>query len=178
MMKKGEMPEQDDIQEMRENEETYKIFCNKLLPCIVGKNEWNKLCWQIHVSKIATISDEAFTILLLENSWDVWKEMADRDDDEENTPYATKPRWTNHSLAAKRYQGWCKEAHKRYNELYKKVQMDRESNKTFEINYLREKVNEKNNKKKRKRELAQAVIEEEKVICYDDLSDVGECEQV
>ena len=50
-------------------------FFNHFLPCVVEKHDWK---WQTKkelISQVATISDEAFALLILENIWDEWKDM-------------------------------------------------------------------------------------------------------
>ena len=51
-----------------------EILCNHFLACVVGKHDWK---WQTkkELSQVATISDEAFALLILENIWDEWKDM-------------------------------------------------------------------------------------------------------
>jgi len=52
-----------------------EIFCNHFLACVVGKHDWK---WQTKkelISQVATISDEASALLILENIWDEWKDM-------------------------------------------------------------------------------------------------------
>jgi len=53
------------------------ILCNHFLPCVVGKKRWKM---QIRAGKkvndVATVSDEAFVLLVLEN---IWEQMIDMD---------------------------------------------------------------------------------------------------
>jgi len=47
-------------------------FYNLFLSCIVGKCKWKKLVVLKKVMLFATVTDEAFTLLVLENNWGVW----------------------------------------------------------------------------------------------------------
>ena len=57
---------------MHSNKETYFIFCDYFLSKVVGSSIWRDCCTKQRVSDMATILDEAFAFLLLENYWDEW----------------------------------------------------------------------------------------------------------
>ena len=57
---------------MRESQEAYTIFCDKFLPCVVGSGMYNQNKANEKINKFATVSDEAFVHLCLENSIDMW----------------------------------------------------------------------------------------------------------
>jgi len=73
----GDLPDIDNLLKLRKNLKSMNILCNHFLPCVVGKKRWKM---QIHAGKkvndVATVSDEAFILLVLEN---IWKEMIDMD---------------------------------------------------------------------------------------------------
>ena len=46
------------------------------LQCVVGRRRWKKGVDSIEVKVIATVTDKAFGLLLLENSWEKWVDMA------------------------------------------------------------------------------------------------------
>lgn len=55
----------------------YFHFCSNYLSITVGKSKmYNKKKGDIGVSAWATTSDEAFTLLVLENNWQLWLEQA------------------------------------------------------------------------------------------------------
>jgi len=54
---------------------TMQLFCDKFLSCVIGKNEWKNQIRIKPITEIATISDEAFALLILENIWDDWITM-------------------------------------------------------------------------------------------------------
>ena len=56
----------------------YTFYCDYFLQCVVGRRGWKKGVDSTEVREIATVTDEAFGLLLLENSWDKWVDMAKR----------------------------------------------------------------------------------------------------
>jgi hypothetical protein len=52
----------------------YTYFANTTLPKIVGPTKWRGQVTKRTISQIATPTDEAFGLLLLENSWENWIE--------------------------------------------------------------------------------------------------------
>lgn len=155
--------------QMRENEDAYEQFCKEFLPCIVGKTLWDKESALVEISKIASATDEAWGLLLLENSWDLWKAMAVRQESGEATVKLSKEerpvtKWTSSAGAAGRYEGWGEEGIPRYNELVKKARADRIKNGAFDSWYLMRKKSERDGSKqkgrKRQRELEEVVVVE------------------
>jgi len=68
------LPELQEI--MKLQQQGYKVimttFYNHFLSCIVGKCKWKKHVILKKVPLFATVTDEAFTLLVLENNWGVW----------------------------------------------------------------------------------------------------------
>ena len=89
-MTKKEMPTWEHIKTMRtgamddslegveERKAAYFYFLEHILECITGKKEWKKDKCSCKVLDAVTVSDKAFALLLLENSWDVFQEYASR----------------------------------------------------------------------------------------------------
>ena len=69
----------DDLKKKRQCPEAMTIFCNEILPCVVGKINYQKKRSTTLVSQIATMSDEAFGYLFLENIWDNWTKLSQED---------------------------------------------------------------------------------------------------
>jgi len=59
----------------RENPDCFFLFCDNFLSRIVGISVWKEGCHKKKVSEMATISDEAFAYLLMENYWDYWSTL-------------------------------------------------------------------------------------------------------
>ena len=58
---------------MRKNTKAYEDFYTNFLPCMVGRRKFNKLVVKgKSAAPSATISDEAMTLLGLENSIETW----------------------------------------------------------------------------------------------------------
>jgi hypothetical protein len=165
-------------QEGRRNAKMHDIFIDNLLPCVI-----KKLVFDCQVSVAAddrtlcTVSDEAFALLLLENSFDRWQDIYQlrkgevapkrgqkRREFESDVPtrYAKGGIVYDKTVKKNDPQGWSAEGIKRYNELYAMVKKDRKTNKTFTINWLaKRKANLFNavQTRKRKRPQQQARIE-------------------
>ncbi len=144
----------------------YTLFCDEVLSLVVGRNEWKVTSMSKKISEFVTVSDEAFGLLLMENSWELWKQMgerarkgedignAKRGSDDERGGLNTK--FTMNGGHVKKNQGWSKEGLQRFVALVKEVQDDRNTNNaktdgttlTFEEEYMAK----QNTKKKRKRE--------------------------
>jgi hypothetical protein len=63
---------------MRTNMEKYAWFYDNVLSCVVGKHYWKKHCHEANGCAMANNGDEALALLLLDNSWDLWKQKANR----------------------------------------------------------------------------------------------------
>ncbi len=133
---------------MRRDYDSYTLFCNEILSCLVGRYHWNQLAWQQPVSQMTTASDEAFAHLIVENSWEVWKELALDPDPhgcessthgESSLSTNSSPLWTGNSLAAKKYGGWNEAGKRCFNELFNLVVADRNRTLDFELQYLQAK---------------------------------------
>ena len=65
----------EDFQALRKKKETFKHFCEQFLSIVVGVVTWRQQSLVKNVSQIATVSDEAFVLLCLENNWDKWVQI-------------------------------------------------------------------------------------------------------
>jgi hypothetical protein len=165
-------------QQGRRNAKMYKVFFDNFLPCVIKKSVFDH---QVSVAAndrtLCTVSDEAFVLLLLENSFDRWQDIY-RLRKGEVTPKRGQKRREFESDVPTRYtkggivydkmvknndpKGWSAGGIKRYNKLYATVKEDRKTNKTFTINWLeRRKANllKAVQTRKRKRPQQQARIE-------------------
>jgi len=125
-----------------------EIFCNNFLACVIGKNEWKDMIKIKTVKEIATVMDEAFTLLILENIWDEWIEMDAVDylkhqkGIEKGTEQNSKRRkigggkWTSDVNGSVKYSGWNDEGLQRFNELCEMVNENRAKFPEFNRSYL------------------------------------------
>lgn len=108
--------------------QSYIFFCQHFLKCVVGiqkfAKQWNK---QYDITDIATPSDEAMTLLLLENSDMKWTREAEKG---EKLPSKYTRTGYNKQLKGftRRNQGWIKEGIVRFNALLAMVKQDRLEN--------------------------------------------------
>jgi len=66
----GELPSMDDIMTLCKHLHLMRMLCNHFLPCVVGGKWWKmQILAGKKVNKIATVLDEAFVLLVLENIW-------------------------------------------------------------------------------------------------------------
>ena len=117
MFRDKTMPLLKNVLLMRQNVDgAYTIFCDTLLLQVVGRNIWKAMGTEAYISKIATVSDEAFAILLLENNYDVWKEdvvgtsNGGVSGNVVPRPFAkTTSKYTLNGAGTKKNQGWTNE---------------------------------------------------------------------
>jgi hypothetical protein len=60
--------------DLREDSGAYTWFYDFVLSCVVGRNKWRQFSSERPGCTLASVSDEALALLLLENSWDCWVE--------------------------------------------------------------------------------------------------------
>lgn len=135
----------EEFMKMREDSVAYELFCEEILPCIVGKTIWDKERAVKEILKIASATDEAWGLLLLENSWDLWKKMAESEDAGEKLDKKNRPstKWTSTAMSAGKYEGWGDDGIPRYNTLVKAAKEDRAKNSKFDETFLRKRKLEK-----------------------------------
>ena len=157
-----------------ENFPVYKDFCSFFVSGVVGIRHFDRHKCIQPLSKYVTASDEAFTILTMENNWSRWSDMAGtknwkdsetpsvwttsiekrkpKEDGGDNSDDAETPQ-------ARRYRGWTKKGIIRYNQLHAEVKVERKLDafRDFEKYCLEEFQKEaeeqgRNTHKRRKRE--------------------------
>ena len=163
---------------MRKNKEAYLYFCENFLSCVVGKLEWKKNAHCRKLSEIASPTDEAFALLVLENIWDSWTAVAIEDyykgpvititavGKQECKRKAVIGKYTSDYRRASRFGGWSDEGHTRFVELRTLVIEDRKDKEGFEeqyLSYLKGVVakEEQKSNKKRKREKVERCIDDD-----------------
>jgi len=155
---------------MRENtDDAYIVFCDVILSRVVGIDEWKRECSKKAISDFVTLGDEAFGLLLLENSWKVWKqaaadgameETADGDDG--------KTLYTLNGPGTKKNGGWKKEGLQRYVDLVAMVKTDRISDDGRFEHLYKASALEKAISSKKKRKFHQEQTEEDDLVMHFD----------
>ena len=112
------------------------LFCDCFLSRVVGYTAWKDGCTKSKVSELASITDEAFAYLLVENYWEVWSNI-DLDaykneeaqfDERTSKRKKRKSAWgkdTRNAFGARRYSRWTNEGLLRFNALHQEVKSDR-----------------------------------------------------
>lgn len=147
----------NDFLQLRSRPTSYMVFCKHFLKCVTRKTKFDS---NIKTAKtyndVCTVSDEAFALLLLENSWDRWCDLYAKDptsllpkrggrqrDDRLLSAVKTKYTQGGHkyfasgdgsttgSTSSKSGKGWSLEGMLRYNELFDLVEADRVGNPEF-----------------------------------------------
>lgn len=106
------------------------------------------------IADFITVSNEAYALVYLENSYDCWKAEA------EDNPEPPKKKWTSDAQASTLYKGWNQDGILRYNEQSDSVKGKRKEldSKKLEDNF-HEQMNEDNLQKGRKNKPLKEVVE-------------------
>jgi len=134
------LPALQQLRLLRKDEITMDIFCNNFLSCVIGKHYWKRQKKHKLIRELATVSDEAFALLVLENIWDEWKDMnvveffSRRKGMEKGTKRRKigGGRWTSDANGGTKYGGWNVDGIKRFNELCQHVKTNRTSYPAFD----------------------------------------------
>jgi hypothetical protein len=166
------------LRQGRRNAKMYKVFFDNFLPCVIKKSVFDhQVAVATNDRTLCTVNDEAFALLLLENSFDRWQDIY-RLQKGEATPKRGQKRREFESDVPTRYtkggivydktvknndpKGWSAEGILRYNELYAMLKEDRITNRSFTTNWLEKKKENQLDAvqtRKRKRPQQQAPIE-------------------
>jgi len=150
---------------LRNDDETkmaFFFFARVFLPCIVKRLHFRQNKLECQLSEFVTVSDEAFTLLVLENNVARWNAM-----------FSEGTNKASHNMPPQKYQivkddntsgggkdGYSTQATRRYNDYFDLVEMKRRESKTLALEYemmkRMKKMNEgkiySNKKTKRKRD--------------------------
>ena len=128
----------------------FELLLDRFVPCVVGKNTFKKRLDTNPVkdNDLFTVSDEAFMLLILENSYERWVDIFDQQDPNSGAEIGKRKgrewKWasskhTRYTQGGIRYaraggiessggtKGWSREGKDRYIKLYQMVLQDRRS---------------------------------------------------
>lgn len=134
-----QFPKLKEIFQLRKHPEMFFWVCDNFLSVAVGKTKFRKLTRKVSVSEVASRSDEAYMMLVLENNWKRWMNMAETGSMKSTIP----TKYTERGKKAKVYGGWTMKGLNRYNEFMKYVYQNRhvfESAKEVEDKYVRHRL--------------------------------------
>jgi len=161
----------------RKDYEHYAWFYDNVLSFIVGRNRWREQSASVCGAAMATPTDEALGLLILDNSWDYWihkhhskasAEGGNGSTTKKNKKVKTK--YTMEGSGSREFKGWSEAGLRRMNQLIKEVRQDRaRDNGVFDHKYMFE-TEEKKHGKKRKRGILSAT-DESTVVDYDGWGD-------
>jgi len=127
------------------------IYFDKFLACVVGKCKYRDLVKMQPVKEFATVTDEAFTLVVLENGWEEWIKidpdshfgLKNKQEDGNKRKKVGGGWYTKHARGATRFCGWNPAGIERFNELCKIVVNDRERNGEYDVEFYKKKLSMK-----------------------------------
>lgn len=158
----GEHPleELDKLRKLEDGTDNpwYVWYCAHVLPQVYGWKEFKEIngaTKKIH--DFFTISDEAFGLVCLHNSWDCWKEEAEWKKNNPDAPFVAQktPKYTMTQVTeecvqrnkksgtavkanvTKTVKTWSLEGRTKYNEIGTAIKKDRKKNLTFDDNFFK-----------------------------------------
>ena len=160
------LPGIQDIFGGQKNQQAYGLFCDYFLGYGVsdGADRFKARKVKEKISDIATVVDEAFVLLALENGHEMWKHQVMKAHLMETVRRegVVTWKWTANARVCKMGEGWQKEGLTRFNELCRFVMEDRKREhgpQTFGFeNWYLKNCQEHINLKKRKKSLFSSSI--------------------
>jgi len=156
--------------EGRKNKKAYNLFYTKFIPAVVGPELFRQRLKDATTVDLCTASDEAFTLLLLENSYARWVNIYEleggipsqrRGDTKRTFTSDIEAKYTRGGIklssdqVSQKQKGWTQDGIKRFNALFASVMKDRLRRPTFDakfIKHVRERQTQPIQSKKRKYE--------------------------
>lgn len=127
----------------RSSPDVYSVFFSCFMPCVGRKTYWKHIVASASKDEhVATVSNEAFALLILENNWERWMEFYASSGGRVESLKGKKkpvsitkklPKYTRGGIYHKEKQqldgevgrGWTSEGIRRFNEIYDNVKKDR-----------------------------------------------------
>jgi hypothetical protein len=152
----------------------YTLMCMEFLPTMVGVKNWKENVGKRSFDEFVTVSDEAFVMVVLENSWCHWLDVHEgklsqdaweKDNKERSSrkakllkenQIASDFKYTNGGTGCKGSQGWKANGISRFNHLYDMLENEREKCKFYKS--LFEDIKTKNELKAKKRKPKQQEV--------------------
>ena len=144
--------------EGRKNQEAYTVLFEHFVPCVTKKTVWDIRLAQAEINRgssrlksLCSVSDEAFALLLLENSFDRWLDLFSNHtgpgmqqrgvrqrefQSDVPTVYTRGGIKYDKTSVTQLVKGWSAEGIVRFNTLFDLVKKDRRENPDFERHWL------------------------------------------
>jgi hypothetical protein len=138
--------------------EAYTVFFDTFMPCATKKSTWVTQIARAGIEtenkkvvSLCSVSDEAFALLLLENSFDRWVDLykqcsgiakQQRGSKDRGFQSEVPPRYTSGGIkyetneVSQSFKGWSDDGRLRFNALFDHVKQDRRDNRSFEVDWL------------------------------------------
>lgn len=126
---KEDFPTRKEVFGLRSYPEVFFWTCDVFLIQVVGVQKFKKLSTKVCISQQISRSDEAFMLLILDNNWARWTDMARNGCGDSNVP----TKYTHRGKEARKYGGWTNEGLKKYNLLMKHVSANRDKEDAQEV---------------------------------------------
>ena len=130
----GELCTLAEYQELRGNHKAFIHFCDNFLNNVYGRGAWKGDLRLKTLTEAVTESDEAFTLLVLQNNWEFWLDTTALHSAEEQdgrkikrSSWTKMPKWTARSAYCHKNDGWDEQGIDRYNEIMELVLQNRQA---------------------------------------------------
>lgn len=126
--------------DMRRRPKMYGRYCKAFLKCVVGDHKWRSNYLTRPIKTFVSKSDEAFVLVVLENSWHRWMHQYKNKSNKDNTFPAA---YTNSGVSSKdgktkRFCGWSEAGVHRFNAICVLVMEDRKKYPLFDKELMEE----------------------------------------
>jgi hypothetical protein len=165
----NKLPALEDLEQGRANKETYLLFCSKFLPGVTGSGAFKAGCCRMKLTEYCSKSDEAMAFLILANNWEPWKMMIEA----KKTPGAAVANRLEDCGVKQKYfkdtkgrgHSWSDDGKHYFNEMYDRIETDRENHgEEFDMYFLEYMKKESNEGKRlEKLQTKQSKPETEKI---------------
>ncbi len=127
------IPSDEDLLKLREDKEMFSWIIESVIPHVVSpmKDYYEKI-EKNEISEFVTVSDEAFSLIVIENYRNVIKEQTENPLKEKlkrghrRTDLKEKPKYTGNGIGAKKNEGWDVQGLERFIMLVDHVKKNRE----------------------------------------------------
>jgi len=132
--RKKDLPDafEEILDNIRDKGRLYFEICREFLPKVVGTG-WNQK-WRVAYKRneslqvVATVSDEAFMLLVLDNNWEEWTNQAEEEPDQDGgkkRKRVSRAKYTGEAGTCHN-KGWSGSGKNRFKELRLEVEKSRE----------------------------------------------------